>query len=75
MKITPTEESSASAVEVPISHGSSMRRRASLLTQYATASQKTARKKKDRFLITSHRFELKKLLSEAEYGARSEFVI
>jgi elongation factor P--beta-lysine ligase len=45
------------------------------LTQYATASQKTARKKKDRFLITSHRFELKKLLSEAEYGARSEFVI
>src|SRR5450759_431682 len=67
---------SASAVEVPISHGSSMRRRASLLTQYATASQRTAMKKNDRFLITSQRLESKKLVNEAtENGARSEFVI
>src|SRR5436305_12927376 len=46
---------------MPTSQGSSIRRRASLKTQNAVASQKTATKNNDRFRITAQVPELKKL--------------
>src|SRR5437868_8761473 len=50
-----------STVAMPTSHGSSIRRRASLKTQNAVASQKTATKNNVRFRITAQVPELKKL--------------
>src|SRR6266536_1989543 len=46
--------------DIAISTGSSMRRFASLYTQYPTASQKTIRKKSSRFRMTAHVPEAKK---------------
>src|SRR3954453_18399333 len=47
-------------VAIPTSHGSSIRRRASLNTQYATASQKTTPKNSPRLRTTIHVSESKK---------------
>src|SRR6478672_1483560 len=51
---------SPSTVAIPTSHGSSIRRRASLKTQNAVASQKTATKNAVRLRITVHVLWLKK---------------
>src|SRR5689334_11620488 len=51
---------SPSTVDMPTSQGSSIRRRASLKTQNATDSQKTATTNSDKFRITAHVLELKK---------------
>ena len=51
---------SPSTVAAPTSHGSSIRRRASLYTQYPTASQKTMTKKIRRFWTSGHEPESKK---------------
>src|SRR2546421_4436245 len=50
-----------STVAMPTSHGSSIRRRASLKTQNAVANQKTATKNNVRFRITAQVPELRKL--------------
>src|SRR5689334_13039141 len=72
---------SPSNVAIPTSHGSSIRRRASLKTQYALASQNTTTKKIARLRMTSHVPESKKLsrpskiellLSEVVVWARSD---
>src|SRR5215471_18183944 len=47
-------------VAIATSQGSSIRRRASLNTQYAQASQNTTRKRIPRFRITNHVSESKK---------------
>src|SRR3954463_16156852 len=52
-----------SSVAIATSHGSPIRRRASLYPQYALASQNTATKKIARLRITSHVPELKKSLT------------
>src|ERR671936_569747 len=51
---------SPSSVAIPTSHGSSIRRRASLYTQNATESQNTARKRSTRLRIRAHVLWLKK---------------
>src|ERR671930_560811 len=51
---------SPSSVAIPTSHGSSIRRRASLYTQNATDSQNTAAKNSDRLRITAQVPALKK---------------
>src|SRR6188508_915064 len=50
-----------SSVAIPTSHGSSMRRRASLKTQYTVAAQKTTASTSARLRPTSHVLESKKL--------------
>src|SRR5688572_14508999 len=59
-------------VAIATSHGSSIRRRASLNTQYATASQKTARKKSPRLRTTSQLPESRKSLTSPLVPIRRE---
>jgi hypothetical protein len=71
--IAPTKgASSPSRVAVATSQGSSTRRRASLKTQNAVASQKIATKKMVMFRITSHAPESKKSLTPPK---SSSFVV
>src|SRR5262245_54774048 len=60
-------------VAIATSHGSSIRRRASLNTQYAHASQNTTRKRIPRFRITNHVSESKK--SPTRVKTSSEVVV
>src|SRR5436305_13485980 len=60
MKTPSTGTISPTIVAVAISHGSSIRRRASLYTHHTVAIQKTSAKKISRFRITNHVPELKK---------------
>src|SRR5205823_14147888 len=56
----PMNGTSPRMVDMATSHGSAIRRRASLYTQYTLASQNTATKKIARFRITSQVPDLKK---------------
>src|SRR6266516_6990824 len=58
--IGPTNGTRPSSVAIPTSHGSSIRRRASLKTQNAIESQKTATRNNVRLRITAQVLELKK---------------
>jgi hypothetical protein len=57
------------------SHGSSMRRRASLYTQYADAAQKMTRKKMKTFRIASHVPEWKKSLKPPNRSSFESVVV